>query len=680
MSINIASLFNNLDYKTIVLIIVLLCVTIVVMYYTLGNQSNLESFRDPDNLSKNLGNLVEKATRDYAAARCPDGKCKVQIMDLDGIRNVIPSDVSPEERKKLEDKLLERENSNNLTSSEKATIKKIKQERTMNENNNGVDSSICFDTKPEMCVNFKKGDPECSATPIMNVCIKTCGLCPKISSGLKNNTSKKWSNDLGQNVQSEEINTMKNNVNNITNDISNKLNNLGLTSLSQVNDRMNQIKSSISTQNVANQNSPTDLIGQQQELETLKSIKELENEITNKNRQLIQAQYTLSEGLDVEGEDFMRNNQSNSESLPEPANISNSGNNSVFNSSENDPMNVNLGNNSSENEPMNVNSENINSEEINNILTKKSDTYYLRWIFKNLDSKDVDTIMSGQQDDVKSQIINEIVKNKRFELKNANIQDIFFQKGSLVAIVKITSAPTIWWSPNESKRKYGKDFCQSDPRLIKENAEYLSNCKQQHPIYIIIKGKRIMGAPDIVDVGGDPFKINPSNNGNLDAYEEGYAPPLQDEVDNNINPLVNIKPIINDLMNDINDNNKNQANNKLGGFDFSKLKEILNFLLSINTNNDGQSDLIGLITNMMGVKSPGKKPSEWNNSWNEQSHAHGQDNWEDNFDKNMRWNKDWDNANNVQSTNVGNRKPSEIGQRYIKGVGNIFAPKITIDK
>ena len=32
----------------------------------------------------------------------------------------------------------------------------------MNENNNGVDSSVCFDTKPEMCVNFKKGDPECS--------------------------------------------------------------------------------------------------------------------------------------------------------------------------------------------------------------------------------------------------------------------------------------------------------------------------------------------------------------------------------------------------------------------------------------------------------------------------------------------------------------------------------------
>ena len=71
----------------------------------------------------------------------------------------------------------------------------------MNENNNGVDSSVCFDTKPEMCVNFKKGDPEFSATPIMNVCIKTCGLCPKISSGLANNTSKKWSNDLGENIQ-----------------------------------------------------------------------------------------------------------------------------------------------------------------------------------------------------------------------------------------------------------------------------------------------------------------------------------------------------------------------------------------------------------------------------------------------------------------------------------------------
>ena len=90
MSINIASLFNNLDYKTVVLIIVLLCITIVVLYYALGNQSDVESFRDSDNLSKNLGNLVEKATRDYAAARCPDGKCKVQIMDLDGIRNVIP--------------------------------------------------------------------------------------------------------------------------------------------------------------------------------------------------------------------------------------------------------------------------------------------------------------------------------------------------------------------------------------------------------------------------------------------------------------------------------------------------------------------------------------------------------------------------------------------------------------
>ena len=113
---------------------------------------------------------------------------------------------------------------------------------------------------------------------------------------------------------------MADNVNNITNDISNKLNDVGLTSLSQVNDRINQIKASISNQNVANQNSPTDLIGQQRELDTLQSIKELENEITNKNRQLLQAKYTLSEDIDAEGEEFMRNNQSTSESLPEPSN------------------------------------------------------------------------------------------------------------------------------------------------------------------------------------------------------------------------------------------------------------------------------------------------------------------------------------------------------------------------
>ena len=60
-----------------------------LFFITLLGINLVESFRDSDNLSKNLGNLVEKATRDYAAARCPDGKCKVQIMDLDGIRNVI---------------------------------------------------------------------------------------------------------------------------------------------------------------------------------------------------------------------------------------------------------------------------------------------------------------------------------------------------------------------------------------------------------------------------------------------------------------------------------------------------------------------------------------------------------------------------------------------------------------
>ena len=324
---------------------------------------------------------------------------------------------------------------------------------------------------------------------------------------------------------------------------------------------------------------------------------------------------------------------------------------------------------------MNVNSENVNSEEVNNILSKKSNTYFLRWIFKDVNSKDVDAIMSGQQDDIKSQIINEIVKDARFDLKSANIQDIFLQKGSLVAIVKITSGPTIWWSPNESKRKFGKDFCMSDPRLVKENAEYLEYCKKQHPIYIIVKGKRIMGTPDIVHLGEDPMRMNPRNVADLDTYEEGYAPPLQDEVDDSSDPLVGIKPIINDLMNDINNNNKGQANNKLLGFDLSILKKILNYLLSLNINNDGQSDLISLITNMMGSKSPGRKPNDWNNSWNEQSHAHGSDNWEDNFDKNMRWNKDWDNANNVKSTHVGNHKPSEIGQRYIKGVGNILPQK-----
>ena len=61
---------------------------------------------------------------------------------------------------------------------------------------------------------------------------------------------------------------------------------------------------------------------------------------------------------------------------------------------------------------------------------------------------------------------------------------------------------------NESKRKFGKDFCMSDPRLVKENAEYLEYCKKQHPIYIIVKGKRIMGTPDIVHLGEDPMRMN----------------------------------------------------------------------------------------------------------------------------------------------------------------------------
>ena len=101
-----------------------------------------------------------------------------------------------------------------------------------------------------------------------------------------------------------------------------------------------------------------------------------------------------------------------------------------------------------------------------------------------------------------------------------------------------------------------------------------------------------MGTPDIVHLGEDPMRMNLRNVADLDTYEEGYAPPLQDEVDDSSDPLVGIKPIINDLMNDINNNNKGQANNKLLGFDLSILKKILNYLLSLNINNDGQSDLI----------------------------------------------------------------------------------------
>lgn len=80
----------------------------------------------------------------------------------------------------------------------------------------------------------------------------------------------------------------------------------------------------------------------------------------------------------------------------------------------------------------------------------------------------------------------------------------------------------------------------------------------------------------------------------------------------------------------------------------------------------------------MGSQAPGKKPEDWNNGWKTHSHANGVNKGENNFDKHMNWNKDWDNSNNIQSNR--NNKGAAIGQRYIKGVGNIFAPRITIDK
>ena len=202
--------------------------------------------------------------------------------------------------------------------------------------------------------------------------------------------------------------------------------------------------------------------------------------------------------------------------------------------------------------------------------------------------------------------------------------------------------------------------------------EYLEKCREQHPIYINIKGKRIKGIPQHIPQSADPYSIDSPNE--VVAHEEGYAPPLQFDLRVNKNVKTNIDNLINDIQN----NNKPNAINTLKSFDFTTLQELLNYLLSININKDGQSDLITLISSIMGSQTPGKKPEDWNNGWKTHSQADGVNKGENNFDKHMNWNKDWDNSNDIQSNR--NNKGSAIGQRYIKGVGNIFAPKITIDK
>jgi hypothetical protein len=184
----------------------------------------------------------------------------------------------------------------------------------------------------------------------------------------------------------------------------------------------------------------------------------------------------------------------------------------------------------------------------------------------------------------------------------------------------------------------------------------------------IIKGSVIVNikfkTPVLVDVFDD-FSVNingvsykgsanfDENSGEIKPYEQGYS-----GVNNINNQQMNTNNTINNLLNMAQNSNMNDIQNYLNNFSLSDLFYILKQLLSLNINQNGISDLIEVINGMISSKN--------NNSVN-------------NLDNNL---------NNLNNNSVINHSPNtssgkqysngQITQKDIKGVGNVFAPRIII--
>ena len=111
----------------------------------------------------------------------------------------------------------------------------------------------------------------------------------------------------------------------------------------------------------------------------------------------------------------------------------------------------------------------------------------------------------------------------------------------------------------------------------------------------------------------------------------------------------NNKVQIDNLINMANNSNMNDIQDYLKNFSLKDLMNILKQLMSLNMNSNGMPDLIELLNNMINSKNNSNDYYNSNNS---------------------------NNFNNVNSVERSN--DPRISQKYIKGVGNVFAPKIII--
>ena len=111
----------------------------------------------------------------------------------------------------------------------------------------------------------------------------------------------------------------------------------------------------------------------------------------------------------------------------------------------------------------------------------------------------------------------------------------------------------------------------------------------------------------------------------------------------------NNKVQIDNLLNMANNSNMNDIQDYLKNFSLKDLMYILKQLMSLNMNSNGMPDLIELLNNMINSKNNSNDYYNSNNS---------------------------NNFNNVNSVERSN--DPRISQKYIKGVGNVFAPKIII--
>ena len=140
---------------------------------------------------------------------------------------------------------------------------------------------------------------------------------------------------------------------------------------------------------------------------------------------------------------------------------------------------------------------------------------------------------------------------------------------------------------------------------------------------------------------GTRLNDNQLNMNDIVGHEEGYH-----AVNNTI---LNYSNHVNNLLNMLNNNYQDKVMNYLNNLTMDDLASILKELLSLNINGNGISDLIDIVNNLLGSNN---NVNNWNNN-------------------------DW-NTNETIKNNQNNRKNSHITQKYIKGVGNVFAPRIVI--